>query len=154
MNLFKVNCVFLLTGISFSGYAQENVVDTIRQLNVVEVSTSRLILFSNANKSETLDSALLDRYTSSNLADILLNESQIFIKSYGLGSLASSSFRGSGANHTSVLWNGFNLQSPMNGIIDLSLIPANFMNNVAIQYGGAGALWGTGAVGGSIHEIS
>ena len=151
MNLFKVNCVFLLTGISFSGYAQENVADTIRQLNVVEVSTSRLILFSNANKSETLDSALLDRYTSSNLADILLNESQIFIKSYGLGSLASSSFRGSGANHTSVLWNGFNLQSPMNGIIDLSLIPANFMNNVAIQYGGAGALWGTGAVGGSIH---
>ncbi len=151
MNLFKVNCVFLLTGISLSGYAQENVADTIRQLNVVEVSTSRLILFSNANKSETLDSALLDRYTSSNLADILLNESQIFIKSYGLGSLASSSFRGSGANHTSVLWNGFNLQSPMNGIIDLSLIPANFMNNVAIQYGGAGALWGTGAVGGSIH---
>ena len=151
MNLFKVNCVFLLTGISFSGYAQENVADTIRQLNVVEVSTSRLILFSNANKSETLDSALLDRYTSSNLADILLNESQIFIKSYGLGSLASSSFRGSGANHNSVLWNGFNLQSPMNGIIDLSLIPANFMNNVAIQYGGAGALWGTGAVGGSIH---
>ena len=151
MNLFKVNCVFLLTGISLSGYAQENVADTIRQLNVVEVSTSRLILFSNANKSETLDSALLGRYTSSNLADILLNESQIFIKSYGLGSLASSSFRGSGANHTSVLWNGFNLQSPMNGIIDLSLIPANFMNNVAIQYGGAGALWGTGAVGGSIH---
>jgi iron complex outermembrane receptor protein len=151
MNLFKVNCILLLTSISLSGYAQENAADTIRQLKVVEVSTSRLILFSNANKSETIDSTLLDRYASSNLADILVNESQIFIKSYGLGSLASTSFRGSGANHTSVLWNGFNLQSPMNGIIDLSLIPANFMNNVAIQYGGAGALWGTGAVGGSIH---
>jgi len=151
MNLFKVNCILLLTSISLSGYAQENAADTIRQLKVVEVSTSRLILFSNANKSETIDSTLLDRYASSNLADILVNESQIYIKSYGLGSLASTSFRGSGANHTSVLWNGFNLQSPMNGIIDLSLIPANFMNNVAIQYGGAGALWGTGAVGGSIH---
>jgi iron complex outermembrane receptor protein len=151
MNLFKVNCVFLLTSISLSGYAQESVADTIRQLKVVEVSSSRLILFSNANKSETLDSTLLDRYASSNLADILVNESQIFIKSYGLGSLATTSFRGAAASHTSVLWNGFNLQSPMNGIIDLSLIPANFMNNVAIQYGGAGALWGTGAVGGSIH---
>jgi vitamin B12 transporter len=151
MNLFKVNCVFLLTSISLSGYAQESVADTIRQLKVVEVSASRLTIFSNANKKESFDSTLLDRYSTSNLADILVNESQIFIKSYGLGSLASSSFRGSGANHTSVLWNGFNLQSPMNGIIDLSLIPANFMNNVAIQYGGAGALWGTGAVGGSIH---
>lgn len=151
MNLFKINCTLLLFVYSLVGKAQEIPVDTSKQLKIVEVSSSRFTLFANTNKTETLDSTFLNRYSTSNLADILTNESQIFVKSYGLGSLATMSFRGSGASHTAVLWNGFNMQSPMNGLIDLSLIPANFMSNVKIQYGGAGALWGTGAVGGSIH---
>jgi len=132
------------------GFAQLQV-DSIRQLAVVEVSSSRLAAFASGNKNENLDSAILNRYSTGNLADLLANESQVFIKSYGLGSLATSSFRGAGANHTSVLWNGFNLQSPMNGLLDMSLIPINFLNDVTLQYGGSGALWGSGAVGGSIH---
>ena len=151
MNLIKINCMFLLIVQSFAGYAQQIPVDSSKQLKVVEVSASRITAFANANKTETFDSTFLSRYSTSNLADILSNESQIFVKSYGLGSLATTSFRGSGASHTAVLWNGFNLQSPMNGIIDMSLIPANFMSDIKIQYGGAGAMWGTGAVGGSIH---
>ncbi len=151
MNLFKINCTFSLLVLSFAGAAQQLPADTARQLGIVEISASRLSVFSNANKTEEFDSAFLSRYSINNLADILTNESQIFVKSYGLGSLATTSFRGSGANHTAVLWNGFNLQSPMNGIIDMALIPANFMDEMKIQYGGAGAMWGTGAVGGSIH---
>lgn len=154
MNLIKINCLLLLLAQSFAGYAQETPVDTSKQLNVVEVSASRITIFADANKTETFDSTFLSRYSTSNLADLLTNESQLFIKSYGLGSLATTSFRGSGASHTAVLWNGFNLQSPMNGIIDLSLIPTNFISDIKIQYGGAGALWGSGAVGGSIHVNS
>lgn len=151
MNLFK-NTIFLFLIVhSITGYAQDISLDSIKQLKVVEVSTSRLTVFSNSTKTETFDSTFLSRYSTSNLADILSNESQIFVKSYGLGSLATTSFRGSGASHTALLWNGFNLQSPMNGLVDMSLIPANFMSDIKIQYGGAGALWGSGAVGGSIH---
>jgi iron complex outermembrane receptor protein len=126
-------------------------VDSIKQLIEVEVSTSRLGVFSSASKTESYDSTFLSRYSNNNLADILTNESQVFVKSYGLGSLATTSFRGAAASHTAVLWNGFNLQSPMNGLVDVALIPASFMSDAKIQYGGAGALWGTGAVGGSIH---
>lgn len=151
MNLMKINCTFLLSALSLSGIAQEEPLDTSRTLTPVEISASRLSAFSNSNKTESFDSTFLSRYSTSNLADVLSNESQIFIKSYGVGSLATTSFRGAGASHTAVLWNGFNLQSPMNGIIDMALIPANFVNDAKIQYGGAGALWGTGAVGGSIH---
>ncbi len=136
--------------LAFSGFAQSRM-DTVKQLSVVEVSSSRLSTFSSGNKSETIDSALLDQYSTGNLADMLANESQVFVKSYGLGSLASTSFRGSGASHTAVLWNGFNLQSPMLGQLDISLIPTNFLNDVKLQYGAAGALWGSGAVGGTIH---
>ena len=65
--------------------------------------------------------------------------------------LASSSIRGMNASQTAVLWNGFNLSSAMNGMQDLALLPVNFVNRVKVQYGGAGALWGSGAIGGSIH---
>ncbi len=150
MNLLKniLSVGYLLW--TFAGFAQVRM-DSVKQLPILEISTSRLITFSSGNKTETLNSTLLNRYSTSNLADLLANESQIFIKSYGLGSLATTSFRGAGASHTAVLWNGFNLQSPMNGMLDLALIPANFLNDVKLQYGGAGALWGSGAVGGTIH---
>lgn len=150
MNFFKISLFVFFFLIAFTGFAQLHK-DSVRQLTLIEVSSSRLTTFSSGNKTETLDSELLNRYSTGNLADLLANESQVFIKSYGLGSLATTSFRGAGASHTAVLWNGFNLQSPMNGLLDMSLIPINFLNDVKLQYGGAGALWGSGAVGGSIH---
>ncbi len=150
MNLFKIGLFVCLFLYAFLGYAQVRV-DSVKQLSPIEVSSSRLTKFSSGNKTETLDSTLLNRYSARNLADLLSNESQVFIKSYGLGSLATTSFRGAGASHTAVLWNGFNLQSPMNGLLDMSLVPVNFLNEVKLQYGGAGALWGSGAVGGTIH---
>src|SRR5665213_1406037 len=147
MNLLKISFIIYVFLSSATCFSQEHK-DSIKQLPVVEVSSSRLNTFASGNKSETFDSTLLNHYSTGNLADLLANESQVFIKSYGLGSLAMSSFRGAGAEQTAVLWNGFNLQSPMNGLLDLSLVPINFMDEVRLQYGGAGALWGSGAVGG------
>jgi iron complex outermembrane receptor protein len=125
--------------------------DSLHHLKVVEIKATRSVYFSSASKFQLIDSATLERYSNNNLADLLAHESMVFIKSYGLGSLASSSFRGAGSSHTAVLWNGFNLQSSMHGMIDLSLIPANFLNTVQLQFGSASALWGSGAVGGAIH---
>lgn len=124
--------------------------DTLR-LKVFEVTATRLATFSPGAKVEMIDSATMARHASSDLATLLANDSPVFIKSYGLGSLATSSFRGGSANHTAVLWNGFNISSPMNGQLDLALIPMGVMNSVRIQYGAGTALWGSGAVGGTIH---
>ena len=154
MNVLKNGLFFFCLMSAITGIAQ--VVDTtgkkaVNQLDVVEITATRLTAFSSGNKNETLDSVLLTRYSNSNLADLLAAESQVFIKSYGLGSSATTSFRGAGASHTAVLWNGFNLQSPMLSQLDLSLVPVNFLSDVKLQYGGSGALWGSGAVGGTIH---
>jgi iron complex outermembrane receptor protein len=73
------------------------------------------------------------------------------VRTYGLGSLSTSSFRGGSSSHTAILWNNFNINSPMNGILDLSLLPVTFFNDVQIQHGGNSALWGNGAIGGAIH---
>ncbi len=123
--------------------------DTVRLGHVV-ISAQRLTGFDAGVKVQTIDSVTLARYQATDLGELLRNESPIFIKSYGLGSLATTSFRGGSASHTAILWNGFNLGSPMNGQLDLSLVPVSLANNVSIQYGGAGALWGSGAVGGAI----
>lgn len=144
LSIFLLLCLY--------GFAQKEISDTTHHpLNEIEVTANRIDHFSSGIKSKSIDSTSMNQYQSTNLADLLENESPLFIKSYGLGSLATSSFRGGSATHTAVLWNGFNLNSPMNGQLDLSLIPNGFVNKVNIQYGGTSALWGSGAVGGTIH---
>lgn len=117
----------------------------------VVVQANRLAYFSSGNKIQKADSSALSSFKINNLADFLANSSQVFIKSYGVGSLATPSLRGTGASHTAVLWNGFNLQSSMNGTVDLALLPTFLLDKVDIQHGGASALFGSGAVGGAIH---
>jgi outer membrane cobalamin receptor len=104
--------------------------------------------------SATYKTTNLDAVTTKsveNLAQLLQENSTIFIKSYGSGSLASVSFRGTGAGHTRVLWNGVSLNSPMNGQIDFSLYPTPFFDKVELHYGASGLIDGNGALGGSVN---
>lgn len=99
-------------------------------------------------KISSFDSISLQQ--SENLADLINNNSSVFIKSYGAGSLSSISFRGTGASHTQVLWNGIALNSPMNGQIDFSLYPTLFFDNAELHHGASGLIDGEGALGGSV----
>ena len=84
------------------------------------------------------------------LADVLNKNSALFIKYYSPGSLASSSMRGMGAQHTAILWNGINLQSCMNSILDLNLLPIFFLDKASIETGANAASCGHGAIAGAI----
>lgn len=126
--------------------------DSVHLLNQVEIKADvRVIHLHQGLKYETFDSTILANSLNLSAAEILNRLSAVYIKSYGGSGLASSSFRGGSANHTAILWNGFNLQSPVTGMMDLSLIPAGLFNNITLQYGGKGAVWGSGAVGGAVH---
>ncbi|MFT6747537.1 MAG: vitamin B12 transporter [Glaciecola sp.] len=129
--------------------AQENTV--LVELEPLEITNSRLEVFSVGTKSVEYDSLTLSQFKNGNIADLLSSESSMFIKSYGRGSLATSSFRGGNASQTAVLWNGFSLNSSANGTLDFSLIPSSFFNKIIVQYGGECAQWGSGALGGAIH---
>ena len=131
--------------------AQNFITDSVMELNIVHVTSNRIENFNIGNKTEQIDSVLMTAYKHQSLADLLSSQSQLFIKSSGPGCLATSSFRGAGAEHTAVLWNGFNIQSPMLGQIDLSLLQSDLIDEVKVQYGSSGALFGSGAVGGIIH---
>lgn len=123
--------------------------DTVR-LDDVVISAERATSFGAGAKLQALDSLALLRNRFGGLGDLLRDAGPMFVKSYAPGGLATTSFRGGAAGHTAVVWNGFNLNSTMNGQLDLSLIPSFLADEVAVQYGGAAALWGSGAVGGAV----
>ena len=102
-------------------------------------------------KKETVEPAILKDYSHSTLADLLSENSLVFIKSYGTGGTATSSFRGTGSSHTQIAWNGININNPMLGQYDLSLIPAGLADDIQIYYGGASLELNSGGIGGIIN---
>src|SRR5664279_3797837 len=82
---------------------------------------------------------------------MLTGASLIFMKSYGVGGVATPSFRGTGASQTLIEWNGIKINNPMLGQSDLSLIPVGLIDNVQIYYGGASMVLNNGGIGGAIN---
>jgi len=90
-------------------------------------------------------------YPLFSLTDVLNNSTPLFIKNYGSGGTATSSFRGTSAGHTQITWNGININDPMLGQSDFSLLPSGMVDNVMVSFGGASMDIGDGAIGGIIN---
>lgn len=88
--------------------------------------------------------------TTETLADRLLNNTTLYLKTYGNGQLTTISMRGTTASQTAVLWNGININSPTLGQTDFSLLPLFLIDEVSVRYGSSSALYGSDAIGGSI----
>ncbi len=125
-------------------------VDSI-ELPLVTITETKSSLYSIGNQTQVVDSSFLSENKSYSLSDLASKHTNVFINAYGPGLLNAPSARGSGSGHTAVLWNGFNIQSSMNGIVDFSLVPTGLFNKINIDFGGSGALFGSGAVGSTIH---
>ena len=124
--------------------------DTVRIKEVV-IQKKKSDPFTSGYKRSDTDTTILKYRNNNNLSEVLLESSGIYIKSYGMGGTATPSFRGTGAGHTAVEWNGININSPMPGQTDLSLIPAGLIDGIHIYYGGASMLVGNGGIGGAIN---
>ena len=130
----------------------QTLADTV---NIEEIIVNgRPVSGASGFKVSIIDSSVLNGYGQSNLSDVLMDNSPVFIKSYGLGSLATTSFRGTGAGQTQVLWNGISINSPMLGQSDLSLIPAGMVDNISVYFGGASLEVNSGGIGGIINVES
>jgi outer membrane cobalamin receptor len=124
--------------------------DTIRIKEVV-ISRKKFSSDPAGYKKSSFDSAIMKNYSHSTLNEILSENSLIFIKSYGMGGTATPAFRGTGASHTQIAWNGINLNHPMLGQTDLSLIPAGLVDNIQVYFGGASMTLNSGGIGGIIN---
>jgi outer membrane cobalamin receptor len=147
----KINLLYIVFLFSMPLYGQMSFeADTIK-INEVVVGRN-IINGESAGYNKTLiDSSIMVNYSNRAIADILSENTGIFIKSYGMGGTATPSFRGTDASHTLVDWNGININSPMLGQTDLSLIPVGIMDDIQIYFGGASMLLNNGGIGGTIN---
>jgi len=72
----------------------------------------------------------------------------------GLGQPATVGVRGSAAHQTLVALDGVVLPDPLGSGVDLSFLPAEFLDRIEILRGGASAQYGSGALGGVINLVS
>jgi vitamin B12 transporter len=131
--------------------AQMSIMDDTIKIHEVVISRKILNEVTAGYKQTKVDSSVLAEYSNGNLSEMLSGKAMIFIKSYGMGGLASPSFRGTGASQTVIDWNGININSPTLGQSDLSLIPVGLIDEIHIYYGGASMLLNNGGIGGAIN---
>ena len=143
----KYNLLYLLILFSLPLFGQY---DTIKIKEVV-ISRKQIASENPGFKKTVIDSGLLLKYSNFSFSELLSGCSPLFIKSYGSGGTATVSFRGTGASHTQVAWNGININSPMLGQSDFSLLIPGLTDNVQICYGGASMDIGSGGFGGIIN---
>lgn len=139
---FWILCMFPLT------LGAQGTLDSVQTLPELEIKVSLDRQQTAGSIIDTWSSATLSDLPGNNLGEMLALETNVYLKSYGLGSLATSSIRGGSAGQTLVLWNGLPLQSPMLGQLDLALLPVQAMEELKLTRGGGSSLWGSGAIGG------
>ena len=123
--------------------------DSAWLLKSVEITSTRLNHFAVGQTQMDFDSATLTHFQNQSVADLIVQNTPLSIKSYGAG-LATISTRGTGAGQTAFLWNGFDIRPSMSGGVDLSILP-NIFERMNIKNGGNSALLGGGAMGGAIY---
>jgi iron complex outermembrane receptor protein len=152
-NFFRtISVIFILFFLfSLKSISQPSLFHDTIKINEVIISRGKSVTKLPGFKKTEIDSTILTNYTSKSLADILSENTGVFIKSYGNGGVASLSFRGTGANQTLIDWNGIKINNPMLGQSDLSTIPGGLIDNIQIYYGGASAQQNNGGFGGIIN---
>lgn len=144
--------LILMHGFLFSAaIAQENVLfedDTVSLGEVLIVPS--IPEGAKGYKVSYIDNDLLRSAFSNSIADALNFNTPLYIKSYGLGGTATSSFRGMGASHTQIVWEGMRIDNPMTGQSDLSTIMTYLTGDITIYNGGTPMGFGNRGPGGTV----
>ncbi len=119
-------------------------------LNEVVVSDMQLKNFTNSKSKQVFNDSIIQKNQAS-LTSLVNFNSVIYFKENGLGMVSSPSFRGTTAQQTAVIWNGININSQLNGQSDFNTITSRDFNSITVQSGGSSSIYGSSAIGGSIH---
>jgi outer membrane cobalamin receptor len=101
-------------------------------------------------KAISLDKDLMRSFAANSISSILNSGTPLYIKSYGAGGLSTSSFRGMGANHTQIVWEGLRVDNQMTGQTDLSTFFAGFIDNITLYNGGSPSGFANRGPGGTV----
>jgi len=140
---------FILTGTILTA---QGIQDSLFRIQQVRVTATREFKKEEAGMTTImLDTFQLANSFNLDLGTLLSENSHLIIKDYGRGSLSTASFRGTAPSHTQVTWNGMNINSPMLGMVDLSIVPVWMADQVSILHGSASLFSQSGGLGGLIQ---
>lgn len=126
--------------------------DSLFRIEGVQITANQIFVKEEAGVKQTrVDSSVMQSKLSVSVSDLLSENTSVFIKNHGRGALATASFRGTAASHTLVSWNGININSPMAGMVDFSMIPVYIIDELHLKHGAASVEDQSGGIGGSIH---
>lgn len=124
--------------------------DSIFHLREVVLTDSQLKNFSDTQTTTQLNDSVIEKNQAS-LTSLLRYNSVIYFKENGNGMVSSPSFRGTTAQQTALIWNGININSQLNGQTDFNTLTTRDFNSITVRAGGGSVIYGSGAVGGTIH---
>ncbi|MGJ5643330.1 TonB-dependent receptor [Formosa sp. S-31] len=140
---------FLISiGVTLNFHAQTEPVETLDE--VLITADTQLKTFSESQSVLILSDSIIN-INQPSLTSLLQYNTPIYFKENGLGMVSSPSFRGTTAQQTAVVWNGININSLFNGQTDFNTLNTTDFNNISVKSGGGSVIYGSGAIGGSIH---
>jgi iron complex outermembrane receptor protein len=149
--MFRKLNFFLILLIPGQIVLAQGIRDSVFTIEMVEIRAERIFQKEEAGMKKTsVDSLVIAEKINLSLSELLSENTTIYIKEYGRGALATASFRGTSPTHTQVSWNGININSPMLGMVDFSLIPVYIVDEINLQHGGASVSESSGGLGGHI----
>lgn len=146
----KRSLLYFLIVVALSTNTVLSQADSVNRLEEVVVTDAKLYKHSKTQQVSVLKDSVL-RQNEPSLTSLLKFNSVLYFRENGYGMVSSPSFRGTSASQTAVVWNGININSQLNGQTDFNAINTSGFDNIAVRGGGGSVLYGSGAIGGSIH---
>lgn len=144
--MLRLGILFFLLQLACTAQAQKDSV-LLKPVVVYGIPVEKYLAGSTI---ESLDTAIRESYNGNHLGEILSFQFPIYFRNYGNGMVSGISMRGTGPNHTAVLWNGININNFSLGQADFSLLPSAAFDQVKVHTGGGSAHFGSGAFGGAV----
>ncbi len=147
MGKTKLFSSFTFIFLSAAVFAQDNPATLLDELVIEHQKISNQ---SKSQRTIVLNDSLTNESVGT-FTDFLQKNSSIYFKENGYGMVSSPSFRGTTAQQTSVLWNGIKINSALLGQTDFNSTAFKSYDNIVIKPGGGSVLYGSAAIGGTIH---
>lgn len=143
----KLYSFFTFTLFSFGIHAQTG---WSTQMDELVIEQKKISDQSKSQRTIVLNDSLIENSIGS-LTDFLQKNTTLYFKENGYGMVSSPSFRGTTAQQTGVLWNGIKINSALLGQTDFNSTAFKSYDNIVVKPGGGSVLYGSGAIGGTIH---
>lgn len=146
-----ITSLLLLSGTLLHAQQRDTVLGEVSvKSSHIPSADTKLNDFAGGQEIKQIDTALLRQYSMQSLASLLQQQLPVFVKAYSFNGLATLGFRGSSAAQSQVLWNCVPIQNAALGVADISTLPTLMVSRANVVYGGSGALFGSGNVGGAL----